>query len=96
MEKNIKRIYMFNCIILLFGRDKQNIVSQWYVNKIKNTIDLTAKWWETMWIYETQWDIIHENKKKKTHVYKSKNYSHKEEFLDAEICTDCVLVMLLN
>ena len=50
-----------------------------------------------MWIYETQWDTIHENKKnKKTQVYKSKNYSHKEEFLDGEICIDCVLVMLLN
>ena len=72
MEKNIKRIYMFNCIILLFGRDKQNIVSQWYVNKIKNTIDLTAKWWEMMWIYETQWDIIHENKKKKHKFIKAK------------------------
>ena len=32
----------------------------------------------------------------KTQVYKSKIYSHKEEFLDEEICTDCVLVMLLN
>ena len=47
--------------------------------------------WNSMGYYTWK-----QKEKKKTQVYKSKNYSHKEEFLDGEICIDCVLVMLLN